>query len=486
MPKTNLTYQTLSEYLSEIREVLQDYFFDYQWIVAEIADIKSDKNGRYWFTLIEKKDEEIIAQSDAVLWQSNVETITNFIMKTGINLQKGLKILFLGKATFHERYGFKINIYQIDPAYTLGELALKKKEVIERLTKEGLIDRNKKTEIPFVIQRIAVISSEKAAGYEDFLKILKENPKGYKFSIKFYDVFVQGQEAVSSIVKALKLCSYDAENIDSVVIIRGGGSTVDLQCFDEYELAKNIALMPVPVLTGIGHTRDETVSDMVAFRSFKTPSEVAKFILDKAFEFENRLIHLSKSIHNLTESFLKMEKQKNINLLTRMTSSIKNSMEKLSNSLNIKVYGIEKEIIRKIQFQEEKLSSLKHALHTNLKTRFNKEEKLLHSETNKIKLKVMSFITEKSFKIREFNKNLITQANNLLKIKKLNLERITEKLNLLSPENILKRGYSIAYSKGKVIKNLAQINIGDRVDIQIYKGKFSSIVTEKEASDGKN
>jgi exodeoxyribonuclease VII large subunit len=483
MFKTEQTYLTLSEYLSEIREVIQDYFFDYQWITAEIADIKSDKNGRYWFTLVEKKEDEIIAQIDAVLWKG--EIVNNFFMKTGINLQKGLKILFSGRAVFHEKYGLKINIYQIDPSYTLGELALMKKEVIERLKKEGLIDKNKENIIPPVIQRIAVISSKRAAGYEDFLKILGDNARGYKFSILFYDVFVQGQEAVTTIINALKMCSAEAKSIDSVVIIRGGGSTVDLQCFNEYELAKNIALLPIPVLTGIGHTRDETVADIVAFRSFKTPSEVAKFILDRAFDFENKIEQLRQSIYHHIESFMKLENANNLNILLRLKTSIKNSIEKLRSNLNNTTNALQNNILKEFQTQREKLFSFRHNIHQNARIRIKEEEKLINSEENKIKLKISSFITQKNFEIKNFNKNLTDKTVNLLKFKNLILDRFEEKLHLLSPENILKRGYSIAYINGKAIKTTLDIKIGDKVDIHLYKGKFSSIVTEKEDLDGK-
>lgn len=167
MLKVSVANLTLSEYLAEIRDYIQS-ISEYRWIVAEIAKVDCDKNGNYWIELIERNDDEIVAKCDAVVWSRNASTIANFFIKTGIQFNRGIKILFLGKAIFHEKYGFKISIYQIDPSFTVGEMALKKEETIRRLRAEGLIDKNKLIEIPAVIQRIAIISSESAAGYEDF------------------------------------------------------------------------------------------------------------------------------------------------------------------------------------------------------------------------------------------------------------------------------------------------------------------------------
>lgn len=435
----NVTYQKLSEYLSEIRGLIQEYAEE-RWIVAEIAKVDIDKNGHYWFELVEKRDNEIVAQAGAVLWKSNIDTIYHFFLKTGIELQKGIKILFSGKATFHEKYGFKLNILQIDPAFTLGEMALKKREVIERLTREGLIDRQKTVQMPVVIQRIAVISSETAAGYEDFLKILRENKYEYKFYIKLFDVFVQGENAVTSIINALQSCASYNENFDAVVVIRGGGSAVDLSCFNDYELARTIALMPMPVLTGIGHTRDETVADFVAWRSFKTPSEVAKFILERVLDFDLRIEHLRKM------------------LLHRIDSSLST--------------------------QRQRILSLKHNLHRNTIHRIKREEVDLNSLNHKIKLKCSEYFSAVNFRIKSYKEKIKSRIENIFTIKALQIERFSEKLYLLSPANILKRGYSIAYLHGKVLKNSSEVSVGQQIEVKLYRGKIAGKVTEREEEDG--
>lgn len=481
----DITYQSLSEYLNEIRELIQEAT-DYQWVVAEIAKIDADKNGHYWIDLVEKKDDQIIAQCGAVLWRSNVETIQNFFLKTGIELQKGIKILFLAKATFHEKYGFKLSIIRIDPSFTLGEMALKRKEVIERLTREGLIDKNKLIELPLVIQKIAIVSSESAAGYEDFLKILKENKHGFKFYIKLFDAYVQGESAVNSLINALERCMLEIKNFDVVVMIRGGGSVVDLQCFNDYELARNIALMPIPVLTGIGHTRDETVADYVAWQSFKTPSELAKFIVDKAFSYDSKIDYFGKMILHRSESIIKMEISKNQSIKERFRTSTQNCIERLNGKINLKLNEIYNSVLKKLHSQQENIYSLRHELNKSINRCFKIQEVNLNNINNKIRIKVVEHVNNGNFKLQSYIKNLKVSIKNILMIKDMKIDRIREKLYLLSPENILKRGYSITYLNGKVLKSSEDVSVGYEVQIQLYKGKIAGKVITKEEDIGES
>ncbi len=483
MFNVEVTYQTLSSYLIEIKEFIQEVS-DYQWIVAEIAKIGVDKNGHYWLELVEKKDDEIIAQCKAVIWRSQTETIRNFQIKTGMHLQSGLKILFLGRATFHEKHGFSIYINQIDPSFTIGEMALKKKEIIDRLTREGLIDKNKLIEIPLVIQRIAIVSSATAAGYEDFLNILHQNEYGFKFYTYLFDSFVQGEGAVSSMIEALKNCASLFKNFDAVVIIRGGGSVVDLHSFNDYELAKTIAMMPLPVFTGIGHTRDETVADFVASKSFKTPSELAKFIINRAFEYYARIEDLRKRILNRVESILKIESGRIDSIKDRFISSTRNSILRVNNELNISINSFHAVILKRMNTHRESIHSLKHELHRKTNMRLRQEEILLNKAKHEINLRTSNFCNKIHFYFQSIISSLLTKTNNLIKIENIQIDRLREKLNLLSPENVLKRGYSITYLNGKVLKNAEDVKLGQQLHIKLYKGKITGKVTGKEEENG--
>ncbi len=483
MFKVDVTYQTLSQYLIEIREYIQE-ISDYQWIVAEIAKIDLDKNGNYWIELVEKTNNEIVAKCDAVVWSRNADTVLNFYMKTGMEIQKGIKILFLGKATFHEKHGFKISIYQIDPSFSLGEMALKKKETIERLTKEGLIERNKHLEVPVIIQRIAIVSSESAAGYEDFLKILMGNRYGFKFYTKLFDAFVQGDSAVNSLIEAFQRCAFEAKAFDAVVLIRGGGSVADLAIFNDYELAKTMALMPIPVFTGIGHTRDETVADFVASMSFKTPSEVAKFILDRALDFDSRLDTLRQRIIHRIESFLNVETSRNQSLEERFQLVVKNSREKILQKMNLIISEVHNSVLKKVHGQKELLFKVKQQLYKKTNTVLTAEEVELTNINNKVKMKINENLTKQNFRISSYMESLFTKLKNVISLKNIQIERVNEKLRLLSPENILKRGYSITYLNGKVLKNSQEVPLRANIQIQLYKGNLTAEVTQKEENNG--
>ncbi len=483
MFNVEVPYQTLSQYLVDIKEIFQNVS-DFSWIVAEIARIDSDKNGNYWFELVEKSNGEIIAQAGAVIWRGNGSTVQNFYLKTGVNLQRGLKILFLGKATFHEKYGFKISIYQIDPSYTIGEMEIKKKEVLLRLEREGLIDKNKVFEIPLVIQRIAIISSETAAGYEDFIKMLRENEYGFKFYTRLYDSFVQGQEAVFSIVNAFKQCALEYEKYDVVVLIRGGGAVVDLQCFDEYEIAKSIAIMPLPVFTGIGHTRDKTVADMVAHSSFKTPSDLAKYILERASNFDNQIENLKNSLFSKVKYLLNLESSKINNYTKNLKISSKSFLDRLGISMSSLLADTSKTVFKKINSEREKLFRYKNLFHRNTNQVLRSEIIKINSLSNKALMRLSKFLTESRFSIVKYEQFIVEKAKNSMNIKTLYLRQISEKLRLLSPENILRRGYSITYFKGKALKDAKNVRNGDIIEVYLYRGQIIGQVRKKEDLDG--
>jgi exodeoxyribonuclease VII large subunit len=293
---------TLYELNSMIRSVIEGSLPDTFLVTAEIASCNV-KNHCY-MTLVDKADDMIRAEMGAVIWANKFRPIAKrFEKQTGTSLAKGIKILFEAEISFHERYGLKLNIIDIDPSYTIGEMAVRRREVLDRLAKEGLIDRNKGLEFPLVPQRIGIISSPSAAGYEDLMAHLEGNSYGYKFRTGFYEAVMQGDRAEESIVGALAKCSEDAPDLDLVVIVRGGGGQVDLHCFDSYEIGRAIALLPLPVLSGIGHQRDVTVVDEVSNMRAKTPTAAADMIITKVKDFEDRL---DLSAHALVRSAREM------------------------------------------------------------------------------------------------------------------------------------------------------------------------------------
>jgi exodeoxyribonuclease VII large subunit len=261
-------------------------------VTAEIASC--DVKNHCYMTLVDKQDDIVRAEMRAVIWAGRYKVVAPAFEKaTGVQLAKGIKILFQATVTIHERYGLKLTVNNIDPSYTIGEMAVKRKKVLERLVSEELIHRNRDLEFPIVPQRIGIISSSTAAGYEDLMNHLMNNVYGYVFTTKLYETVMQGDRSEASVVDAFGRCAEDSHLLDVVVIVRGGGGQIDLHCFDSYEIGKAIALLPLPVIAGIGHQRDVTVVDEVSNMRAKTPTAAADMIVTRVRDFEDRVNSLA-------------------------------------------------------------------------------------------------------------------------------------------------------------------------------------------------
>lgn len=280
-----MTPYSLSELSEQIQQALQYNLEPTYWVCAEISSLS--ERGHCYMELVEKGDRGILsAKARATCWQSLWKQISAyFLAETGQPVQVGMQILVEVEVSFHPVYGLSLNIVDIDPKYTMGDLARQRQQTINQLDGEGLLDRQQQLVLPRLIRRIAVVSSDTAAGYQDFIHQLGQD--GYALSAALFPAVMQGDGAESSILAALDAIGRVMDDFDVVVIIRGGGATTDLSCFDSYALCRACALFPLPVITGIGHTRDVSILDMVAFSALKTPTAVAAFFVERmAAEFQ--------------------------------------------------------------------------------------------------------------------------------------------------------------------------------------------------------
>ncbi len=335
--------ETLSGLAARIREGRIDAFPGRYWVTAEIGELNQNRNGNCYLELIEKGDDAVMirARIRAVILAYSFRLIKPYFESvTGRSLEPGLKILVEATVDFHAVYGLSLNIRDINPAFTVGDLALARLAVIRRLTEEGVLDMNRSLPLPPVIQRIAVISSETAAGYGDFCKQLNQNPWGYAFDYRLFPAIMQGVESQASILQALDVVHQEGSRFDAVVIVRGGGSQSDLQSFNQYELAFHIAQFPLPVLTGIGHDRDETVADLVACRSLKTPTAVAEFILGESLQFETRMQTMAYAALRSGRDKLQFRKQQ----LDQTSQSLMNGLQRIFLLRQSRLDGIEKQL----------------------------------------------------------------------------------------------------------------------------------------------
>ena len=279
---TESQHITLRELQRRVKSALEGQFALPLWVSAEISEIKVNYSGHCYLELVEKGGDNGVptAQARAVVWRSNYPRIAGYFeAETGQRLAAGIKILAKALVTYHELYGFSLQITDIDPSYTLGDMERQRQQTIAQLQQEGVWDMNREAPMPAVVQRVAIVSSANAAGYQDFCKELARSP--YRFELTLFDVFMQGEAAEESIIEALCNVAARPEKFDAVVLIRGGGSRSDLNCFNAYRLCAHVAQFPLPVVTGIGHDKDTSVADMVAHTALKTPTAVAGWLVER-------------------------------------------------------------------------------------------------------------------------------------------------------------------------------------------------------------
>ena len=451
---------TLSELQLMIRDSLYLALPDWYWVVGEISEIKENFAGHCYLEMIEKLPDEknVKARIKAIIWNNRYRFLSSFFENiTGESLKAGMKILVKTKIEYHELYGLSLIISDIDPSYTIGEMAMKRQMVIRKLEEEGVFSMNKELGFPALPQKIAVISSKTAAGYADFMKHLHENSYGYVFYTALFETIMQGTETEQSVMNSLNRIADHPGVFDVLVIIRGGGSQSDLSWFDSYNIAYYITQFPIPVITGIGHEKDLSVTDMVAHRSLKTPTAVADHLVECIAAAESRLDELSEGIAELSRTvikeYLELTESYRLKLIPLAKLLISAKKENLANRM-IEVINIGREFIMRAGFktenQKSRLVSLAGSYTVGKKS-------LIEKEKNEI-MKVIS-----------------KSVANL----KLKLEGLQINLKILDPENVLKRGFTITSLYGRIIKSAASVNTDDVIETQFSDGKIGSRVIKK-------
>jgi exodeoxyribonuclease VII large subunit len=495
---------TLYQLNRRICEALDDAFPESYWVIAEIAEVSRYSSGHCYLTLIDKGNgpggagrEQ--AKAKATIWNNRYQRISHqFESQTGHPLRAGLKILLNASVKFHELHGLALDILHIDPNYTLGDLARQRQETINRLRTEGLLDRNKERLLPLVPQRLAVISSPTAAGLQDFMHQLRHNAFGYSFTAQLFPATVQGKEAVGSITRALEQVGREQLKFDAVVIIRGGGSQTDLYCFDQYEIAAAVAHSPLPVLTGIGHERDETVTDLVAHTRFKTPTAVAAFLVDQARYFEEKLDEAFWRIKEVADGLVREAKGQ----LERQSRDLSQLTDRF---LRIRLQGLLEltQAIRHrqqgyVQEQRYHLSCHQmHLVHTTTTLLGSKKTALLAREKDTrqagqlylqvqrgrllqmaqcLKGESKEKLSEARLLLTQDSQQALTLARQKVTLEQHRLELKELKISLHDPRAMLLRGYTLTYRNGKLVRKTEDLAPGDQIETLLPDGKISSTI----------
>ena len=456
--------------LTELQLIIRDSLYmslpELYWVIAEISELKENSAGHCYLELVEKHpdDKNVRARVKAIIWSKRYRFLKSFFENiTGESLREGLKILVRTKVEYHELYGLSLVISDIDPAFTIGDMAMKRQLVIKRLEDEGVFSMNKDLEFPFLPQRIAIISSKNAAGYSDFMNHLTGNSYGYVFYTVLIESAMQGAETEQGILNALDKIAENSHLFDLVVIIRGGGSLSDLSWFDSYNIAYHITQFPLPVLTGIGHDKDISVADMVANSALKTPTAAADFIIDTVSAVENHLHEMWSGIRDLSRIIIEENRSRVESSGRKLVPVSRMMISDIKDRLSVKIV----ELVntgREYTFRAGVITT-------------NQLSRLISGA------KFYSNLRESA--IVRTGTNLKTSTINSLEKNRALLKGLDSTLNILNPENVLLRGFTITSVNGKILRKRDELEINDTIDTQFSDGTVRSRVIEKKITGEK-
>ena len=428
---------SLTELLGLVRDKIYEALPHAYWVVAEIAEMKVHTAGHCYLELTgsDTPGGRVTARARATIWASKYRSLNTFFnASTGIPLRAGITILFKATVEYHELYGLSLNISDIDPAYTAGDMALRREAVIRKLTAEGVISMNAGLTLAQYPRKIAVVSSSKAAGYQDFMNHLQTNPYGYVFNATLFEAVMQGEETEASVTGALDMIADESVRFDAVAIIRGGGSTTDLSWFDSYGIAFHVTQFPLPVLTGIGHEKDQSVTDMMAWKALKTPTAVAGFLIERTLECENRIISMAGEL----------------------ASAVSEALEAAG----------------------EQISSMQNrtAATARLIVRVNSDRLGYHSES--LIRSYRNILTRSEADTLRLADTIFRSAKNSISRAEIHTGRLEESLRHLDPTEILRRGFTLTSRNGLIIRSAGELEPGDTITTHFEKGAVDSTVKE--------
>ncbi len=472
---------TLFQLNQWIKDILDAAIPPVVWVVAEISELNENRSGHCYLELVEREGNDTIARARAVIWSYTYRMLKPYFeTTTGQLFSQGIKVLVQVSVEYHPLYGMSLIIKDIEPAYTIGDVALQRKEIIERLKAENIFYMNKELSLPLVPQVIAVISSKTAAGYQDFIDQLQNNSHGFKFYTRLFESYMQGTEAVPSIINSLEKI-YEYENhFDAVAIIRGGGAAADLACFDNYDLAFHITQFPLPVITGIGHEKDDTIVDLVAHTRMKTPTAVAEFFISGAVRFYDILTELKE---NLVETAGAAVESKQLELKNYAVELENLTNDFIGNRIKYLIKRgttVQNSVNRFSYKQEKKLGNVRHDLKSLILFKSHEAEKLISKKGSNLAGMINQIQSSKYHYLKHLAGQARYNANSYLTSQKERINLNEKAVRLLDPVNILKRGYTITYSKGKLVKSLDQIEVDDELETLFSDGKANSLIIKKE------
>lgn len=432
----NRQHISLSMLNGLVKEVIELSLTDDYWVEAELASVRESR-GHCYMELVEKDEftNTPIAQARACCWRNTwLRVAPKFVRETGQELHSGMKVLLKVKASFHEAFGFSWIVNDIDPAFTMGDMARRRQEILRKLQEDGVLDLNKSLCVPMFAKRIAVISSATAAGYGDFCNQLVDNEYGFSFTTRLFPAVMQGEGVEQSVISALNAIYETVDNYDVVVIIRGGGSTSDLSGFDTLALAENVANFPLPVITGIGHDRDQSVLDIIACVSVKTPTAAAAYLIDNLANVLEVIDDAAQRITRAVQSRMEVERLRIQRLEQYLSSAFSVKKVKAESRLSDYSSRIANALSRRLLIENNRIGTLALRLPVSASARIERESH--------------------------------------------RLQLLQQRTAAVDPINILRRGYSITLHDGYAVKDPNALRPGDDVTILLAQGVVEAEIKE--------
>lgn len=456
---------SLLEVTSSIQRTLSGRYKSSFWVKAEMNKLNYyPHSGHCYPDLVEKLEGKVIAQLKSTLWKDDFNRINeNFLKVVKTPLKDGIKMLFCAKITFDPMHGLALRIVDIDPVFSLGELEREKQESISLLKEEGIFSRNRSLSFPLLPKRMAIISVQTSKGYADFLKMIDANPWGYRFCHVLYPSLLQGDKAVESILLQLERIRRKAAHFDVVVIVRGGGGDVGLSCFNDYRLSKQIALFPLPVMTGIGHATNETVVEMVAYRNAITPTELADFLLQKFHDFSVPVQRAEEVLVAKAGRLLSEQRQRLQHTVRYFRSITDNVLIRSQHEIQQQARDL---------FKQSNIGILRG-------------KQANGSLAYKIRSFSLSFCLAREQEIRQCSFVIKKDITTFLKHERSGVDNLAKTVSNMHPENVLKRGYSITRINGKAITQINEAHPSDVLETILTDGILLSKVNEKKKSPDK-
>lgn len=446
---------SLFELNARVHAVMELNMPEAYWVTAELSEMRTASNGHCYLEFVQKDPHSgaLLAKARGIIWRTNYRLLTDsFFRATGRRLGVGINVMVEVTVTFHELYGYSLNVINIDPTYTLGDLAQRRKAILQMLEDDGVMDLNKELSLPRVIRRVAVISSATAAGYGDFCKQLQQS--GLSFEVKLFPAVMQGERVEGSVIAALDAIAAEEDRWDVVAIIRGGGAATDLNGFDSYLLASNVAQFPLPVLTGIGHERDDTILDAVAHTRLKTPTAVAAFLIESRESESQHLQELRARMGQLAQVRLQQERQMLDGLGHRLRLA---AMQHLNR--------------RQMEFH-----SLAHRFDSASSRYMAEQQRRQLRIATRIEVLVQQRLHREREKLRPLPQRLDSALKARLVAEHHSQEILMRSIRLAGPERILAMGFSITLKDGRVVTASQTLSPGDRIVTRFAQGEVQSQV----------